>query len=94
VSVRLVRGHPSRLPLLRSRPRARSLRIAVAAWLLRFVDLRARLVPAPDRGQLPVSLLQRLGGHGPAPVAKLLAWLAPITTASCPDGSRLVRGVM
>jgi hypothetical protein len=59
-----------------------------------FVDLSARLVPAPDRRRLPVSLLQRLGGDGCAPVTKLLAWLAPVTTASCPDGSRLVRGVM
>jgi len=59
-----------------------------------FVDLSARMVPAPDRERLPVSLLERLGGDGPAPVAKLLVWLAPITTTSCADGSRLVRGVM
>jgi len=59
-----------------------------------FVDLSARLVPAPDRQRLPVSLLQRLGGKGSAPIAKLLAWLAPITTASCPDASRLVRDAM
>ena len=59
-----------------------------------FVDLSARLVPAPDQVRLPVSLLQRLGGDGPAPIAKLLVWLAPLTTKSCPDASRLVRGVM
>jgi hypothetical protein len=59
-----------------------------------FVDLSALLVPAPDRRRLPVSLLERLGGQGSAPIAKLLTWLAPITTASCPNGSRFVRGVM
>jgi hypothetical protein len=59
-----------------------------------FVDLSARLVPAPDRRRLPVSLLQRLGGEGPAPIVKLLAWLTPMTTTSCPDASRFVRGVM
>jgi hypothetical protein len=59
-----------------------------------FVDLSARLVPAPDRRRLPVSLLERLSGDGPAPIAKLLAWLAPITTESCLDSSRFVRGVM
>ena len=59
-----------------------------------FVDLSARLVPAPDRRRLPVSLLERLSGDGPVPIAKLLAWLAPITTESCLDSSRFVRGVM
>jgi hypothetical protein len=59
-----------------------------------FVDLSALLVPAPDRRRLPVSLLERLGGQGPAPIAKLLTWLAPITTSSCPDGSRFVRAAM
>jgi hypothetical protein len=59
-----------------------------------FVDLSARLVPAPARQRLPVSILERLAGEGPAPIAKLLAWLAPLTTTSCPDASRLVRGMM
>jgi hypothetical protein len=60
-----------------------------------FVELSARLVPAPDRRQLPASLLERLGGDGAAlAVAKLMTWLAPITTTSCPDGSRFVRGAM
>jgi hypothetical protein len=59
-----------------------------------FVDLSARLVPAPDRQRLPTSILERLGGDDTARVSKLLAWLAPITTTSCPDGSRFVRGVM
>jgi hypothetical protein len=38
--------------------------------------------------------LERLGGDGAAPLAKLMTWLAPITTTSCPDGSRFVRGAM
>jgi hypothetical protein len=59
-----------------------------------FVDLSARLVPAPVREKLPLSVLERLGDDRPAAIAKLLVWLAPLTTASCPDGSRLVRGVM
>jgi hypothetical protein len=59
-----------------------------------FVDLSARLVPAPDRRQLPVSVLERLRGEPAERIEKLLTWLAPITTASCPDGSRLVRGAM
>lgn len=59
-----------------------------------FVDLSARLVPAPVREKLPLSVLERLGDDRPASIAKLLVWLAPLTTASCPDGSRLVRGVM
>ena len=59
-----------------------------------FVHLSARLVPAPDRLRLPVSLLDRLAGDRCAPVAKLLTWLAPITTTSSPEGSRWVRAVM
>jgi hypothetical protein len=59
-----------------------------------FVELSARLVPAPDRRRLPVSLLERLGAERSVCVAKLLAWLAPITTTSSPDGSRWVRAVM
>jgi hypothetical protein len=59
-----------------------------------FVDLSARLVPAPDRRQLPTSILERLDGDDAARLSKLATWLAPITTTSCPDGSRFVRGVM
>ncbi len=58
-----------------------------------FVDLSARLMPGAERGRIPTSLLERLG-VGPAAVAKLLAWLAPLTTTSCPDASRFLRGAM
>jgi hypothetical protein len=59
-----------------------------------FVDLSARLVPAPDRRALPLSLLDRLASDLAAGTGKLLAWLAPLTTASSPDGSRWLRGAM
>jgi len=59
-----------------------------------FVDLSARLVPAPDRDALPASLLERLAGDVDPAVAKLLGWMAPLTTASDPDGSRWLRGAM
>lgn len=59
-----------------------------------FVDLSARLVPPPDRQALPTSLLDRLASDLAAGVGKLLGWLAPLTTASSPDGSRWVRVAM
>jgi hypothetical protein len=59
-----------------------------------FVEMSARLVPAPDRQWLPLSLLDRLAVDRATSVDKLLTWLAPLTTTSCPDGSRWVRAVM
>jgi hypothetical protein len=59
-----------------------------------FAELSARLVPAPERHRLPVSVLERLATDGPVAVRRLLGWLAPITTTSCPDGSRFLRAVM
>lgn len=60
-----------------------------------FVALSARLVPAPERQRLPASILERLAAEDPLlAVRRLLAWLAPITTTSCPGGSRLVRAAM
>jgi hypothetical protein len=59
-----------------------------------FVELSARLVPAPERRRLPAALLERLAVDPSPAVAKLLAWLAPITTTSSPDGSRWLRAVM
>jgi hypothetical protein len=59
-----------------------------------FVELSARLVPAPQRQQLPLSFLDRFDGEPAMRVEKLLAWLAPITTSSSPLGSRWVRAEM
>ncbi|HSO32443.1 MAG TPA: hypothetical protein VLT33_08005 [Labilithrix sp.] len=59
-----------------------------------FVDLSARLVPAVVRARLPSSMLERLDAEPGARVQRLLAWLAPLTTASSPDGARLVRGLV
>jgi hypothetical protein len=59
-----------------------------------FLELSARLVPAAERPRIPLSLLERLADEWPPAVTKLLAWLAPITTTSCPDGSRFLRGAM
>ena len=59
-----------------------------------FVELSARLVPAPERRRLPLSILDRLAVDGSGGVVKLLAWLTPITTASNPDGSRWLRAAM
>jgi hypothetical protein len=58
-----------------------------------FVELSGRLVPFLSRSALPSSILDRFEGEPAARVARLLAWLAPITTASMPDGSRLLRGL-
>jgi len=59
-----------------------------------FVSLSARLVPALERKQLPASWLERLRGSSEARVRCALAWLAPLTTASTPDGARFVRGLV
>jgi hypothetical protein len=59
-----------------------------------FLELSARLVPAPERSRLPLSLLDRLADERSTAVTKLLAWLTPITTTSCPDGSRFLRAAM
>ena len=59
-----------------------------------FVELSARLVPAVVRARLPTTLLERLDDDREDGVQKLLAWLAPITTTSLPDGSRFVRGLV
>jgi hypothetical protein len=59
-----------------------------------FVDLSARLVPAPERKRLPLSLLDRFEGETTKRIEKLLTWLAPITTTSSPLGSRWARAGM
>ncbi len=58
-----------------------------------FVELSGRLVPSPSRGALPTSILERLPGDAATRVRRLLAWLAPITTASSPNASRFLRGL-
>ena len=59
-----------------------------------FVELSARLVPAPERRRCPRRCSSGSPASTSARVAKLLAWLAPITTTSCPDGSRFLRVAM
>jgi hypothetical protein len=58
-----------------------------------FVELSGRLVPSPSRSALPTSILERLTGDAATRVRRLLVWLAPITTASCPGESRFLRGL-
>ena len=59
-----------------------------------FVELSGRLLPAVERRSLPTSILDRLAGPASARVRSLLACLAPITTTTTADGSRLVRGLV
>lgn len=58
-----------------------------------FLDILSRIVPSPERGALPASLLERLGTEAREQVGRLLLWIAPEGTKSCPDGSRLLRDV-
>jgi hypothetical protein len=59
-----------------------------------FANLSGRLVPAVSRDRLPSSLLERMPGALAAQVRLMLAWLAPLTTASTPGGARFVRGLV
>ena len=59
-----------------------------------FVEISARLVPAVERHRLPTSILERLDADAPLRVQRMLAWLAPLTTTTTPDGSRLLRGLV
>ena len=59
-----------------------------------LVELSGRLVPSPSRSALPTSVLERLPGDAATRVRRLLAWLAPIPTASSPGGSRFLRGLV
>jgi hypothetical protein len=59
-----------------------------------FASLSARLVPAVQGKRLPASLLERIPGTTAVRVRWLLDWLAPLTTASTPDGARFVRGLV
>lgn len=59
-----------------------------------FAQLSARLVPAPHRRRLPLSLLERFSPPGAPALSKLLTWMAPLTTTSCPAPATLLRGAM
>jgi len=78
---------------------ARTLRRWVGWWRGAFPEttvfaaLSARLVPAVTRRELPASVLARMPGPPEAQLTGLLGWLAPLTTASTPDGARFVRGL-
>jgi hypothetical protein len=59
-----------------------------------FQEARSRLMPPVDVSRLPVSLWERFAAHAREvhdALVNLLAFVAPITTASVPDGSRFVR---
>jgi hypothetical protein len=58
-----------------------------------FAALSAQLVSAISRARLPASLLERLPGPPEGRLTLMLALLAPLTTASTPDGARFVRGL-
>jgi hypothetical protein len=55
-----------------------------------FVDIAAHIVGVDGR-RLPASALEAMPPIVATRVRTLLAWLAPLTTASLPDGSRFVR---
>jgi hypothetical protein len=59
-----------------------------------FKELSARVLPPPALLDLPTSILDRFAGPATAKLAKLLEWLAPLTTTSMPGGSRFVRGAV
>ncbi len=59
-----------------------------------FEEARSRLIPPVDPSELPGELWDRFTAHaGDALVglARLCSFVAPVTTASVPDGSRFVR---
>lgn len=73
----------------------RTIRRWSAWWRTAFVtsalwqDCRARLVPPPTETRLPASLLERFKPS--TALLDLSRLLAPITTTTVPDGSRLLR---
>jgi hypothetical protein len=59
-----------------------------------FEEARSRLIPPVDAQALPLGLWERFAERAHDTVdalVKLLAFVAPITTTSVPDGSRFVR---
>lgn len=57
-----------------------------------FVDIAAR-IPGVERMRAPASILEAIQAAPIIRVRRLLVWLAPLTTASTPDGSRFARGL-
>lgn len=77
---------------------ARTVRRWLCWWRVAFLasalwsEACARLVPAPDAGQLPASLLVRFSaGTG---LVDLARFLGPMTTGSVPNGSRYLQVIM
>jgi hypothetical protein len=58
-----------------------------------FLELAGRMVGI-ERLRLPASILDAMAMPAAARVRTILAWLAPLTTSSVPDGSRFVRGLV
>jgi hypothetical protein len=56
-----------------------------------FVRLCAQLIGI-EVEQVPTSIVERLGGTWTERVRRMLAWLAPLTTGTVPDGARFLRG--
>jgi hypothetical protein len=56
-----------------------------------FVTICAQLIGV-DVGQVPASIVERLGSAWGERVSRMLVWLAPLTTGSVPDGARFLRG--
>lgn len=56
-----------------------------------FVTICAQLIGV-EVGRVPASIVGQLAGPWTERVRSLLAWLAPLTTGSVPDGARFLRG--
>jgi len=60
-------------------------------WLEEFVEspfwkaARGRLMPPVDEGRLPLSLVDAFGARHREGLVRLLKFLSPLTTASCPE---------
>jgi hypothetical protein len=59
-----------------------------------FLELVGRLSTHVSRDRLPTSILEVLAEQDARRLAKLLGWLAPLTTSTSPMESRFLRGVM
>ena|ERR1700761_2713760 len=57
-----------------------------------FLMLAARL-PGLSKHALPNAIVGRLPGGGVERIHRLLLWLLPLTTQSCPDAARDLRGL-